>query len=667
MVNPMKRNAGTSLVELLVVIVIFLIGILGVIQVFPGGLQALSMTRNNSIANELARTEIERVKGRSDRLAEMILPVTYVWSVTGISILADTSRDNRNLGPAGVGIDTDGMVLDGANNVLGKVQLLSGANIVRRVVGEGGRVPAPRNVNGVMGGLMVLQFAPILFNPAYSALLSVYGNDMVRRFDQPGPGSINRNYEFYVSEEDDAGSANDTIYLPIIQLPVDPAASPYRVSFSYYVNDGSANRLDEVIDLNPQEIRNNLVISLAHPGYWTLNVQQVLTAANVLTGLTYISIDDESTKVQKNFERVVAFAPNNPYQYQLLDPNLGVMLFDPSGYSATERTRGGTRIPLRARVNYEVLDWRIIRQEFRTPVSAPYNVKLSLSSLMVTGQGGPDRKPYQGMEFPVSDGAGGQQRLDLVVMDVDSGAVLLHDPTNPRDPSIPVTTSNDYMAVDPTRSSYAVDKSTGMIRLLDFDRNSANGLQVQVIYPGTGVTQVAIAGGRRFMAFYQARNEWAVQVMKAPSVFQIVWDRPGVAQCYVGGSSLFGGTGTRIYFPGMDAGKKVTIGEIWYFDSGGNRLVMRDQDFLITGTGTDLPGLPYVDIRTVDVNATAFDFGNGYAVRTVKGASISARVLWNPASLNWSTDTVENIRIFERWAQQWRRTTVENYLERGEN
>ena len=51
----MKRNrrAGTSLVELLVVIVVFLIGILAILQIFPGGLRVLATSRSNAVARQL--------------------------------------------------------------------------------------------------------------------------------------------------------------------------------------------------------------------------------------------------------------------------------------------------------------------------------------------------------------------------------------------------------------------------------------------------------------------------------------------------------------------------------------------------------------------------------------------------------------------------------------
>ena len=57
----------------------------------------------------------------------------------------------------------------------------------------------------------------------------------------------------------------------------------------------------------------------------------------------------------------------------------------------------------------------------------------------------------------------------------------------------------------------------------------------------------------------------------------------------------------------------------------------------------------------------------GYAVRRVKGASVAVRVLWNPSFWSLGSDPAENNLKFERWSQDWRRTVVETFLQRGEN
>lgn len=155
------RRKGTSLVEVLVVIVIFSIGILAIVQIFPGGFQALAQTRNQSVATQLGRDEVERLKARPDLLPEQIVPVTYVFSAGDVQILSDASRRADDLGPAAQALDQNGQLLDTGGNPLGNWMYLSGANNSRRIIGEGDVVPAPRQVGNLYGGLRVLQFGPI--------------------------------------------------------------------------------------------------------------------------------------------------------------------------------------------------------------------------------------------------------------------------------------------------------------------------------------------------------------------------------------------------------------------------------------------------------------------------------------------------------------------------
>ena len=228
------RRAGTSLIELLVVIVVFLIGILAILQIFPGGFRVLTTTRNMAVARQLSRAQIEMLKARANTLGEMVLDVQYaVIGATGtLNIFVDGSHNQNDLGHPGQGIDLNGNVIQGADTI-GRWDLVSASNRTRRVVAEGGRVPAPRQVGSDFGGLMLLQFSPISFDPApaYATLLTVYGNDMARRFGEPGPRV--RNWEYYVDEPEEPTAR--------IFLPGD-AARPlsYRLTMSAWISNGAS-------------------------------------------------------------------------------------------------------------------------------------------------------------------------------------------------------------------------------------------------------------------------------------------------------------------------------------------------------------------------------------------------------------------------------------------
>ena len=94
-----RSTAGTTLIEVLVVIVIFLIGILAIVQVIPGGFRILRDTRDTSIGTALGRAEMERLKTNESQLPEMILPVTYTWLAGSVIIQADPNRRADDLGP----------------------------------------------------------------------------------------------------------------------------------------------------------------------------------------------------------------------------------------------------------------------------------------------------------------------------------------------------------------------------------------------------------------------------------------------------------------------------------------------------------------------------------------------------------------------------------------
>ncbi|MFQ3586136.1 MAG: hypothetical protein SNJ76_00540 [Fimbriimonadaceae bacterium] len=653
--NRSRRNQGTSLVELLVVIVVLLVGILGVVQVFPGGFSALRTTRSNSVATELARSQIEAVKSRPDQVPEMVLPVQYIFG-SPTTVVADLGRRQDDLSLAGVGISAAGDVLDAGGNALAPWPFLSGANLYRRIVGEGGPVPAPRAVGSAFAGIMLLQFGPIVFNPNLDSLFQVYGNDLVKREGLPG-GWRTFDYEVYL---EDVGEPDAVIALPRDANRV----RQYRLAMTCWISDGGQVFRRDIVDTT---------ITVAPDPAGGFAQFPLASFAGLTGGESFVGAEWDTIRVARLFLRLDpdtdAFSAD-PYEYMLLDSRLGILAFNPAGYNFQEPRPRGRRIPLVARVNYDVFDWRIIRDEFRIPGNAPFQQKLLLNSLKVRGNQDVDRSTYQGIEVPLPDGNGGTLFSDVILVDVETGGVFLHDPTNPGNPSGPASTLNDYLNVDPTRSSFAVDKSIGMMRFLDFDQNPANGLQMRLFLPGATTPITVDASGRAVRALYRARGEWAVQVLKAPARFTQTFNAPNVGQYYVGQSPLASGTGpgapTRIYFPGQDAGGKVTIGEIWYVDGGGNVRTILDQNFVIRSAPADPLG-PYVDIREIDPSATAFDWSQGYSVRRVKGASLGVRVLWNDQSFTLGPDPVANADAFNTWSRMWRRNRVETFLQRGGN
>lgn len=653
------RRSGASLIEVLVVMVVFLVGILAIANVFPRGLSILRTTKNTSMATQLARAEMERLKGSPNQMAEAILPVSYRWNAatSDYTILVDLNRRPSDLMPAwptgpSQGVTQTGDLLDAAGNPVGPWGRFAGANVIRRVFGEGRTVPAPRFVptaagSPVFGGVMALQFAPVVADTRFQSAFQVYGNDLTRQWveEVQDGATVNRDYVVLVQEDGEA-----------IGLPQGPYRSDnnvltrnYRLAASYIARDAGGNYVsrDAVV-----------VVPVAQAGmgdarrFVRLDASALATLLAPTGGDQFVRLEADTVRVQRLFERVplggpfltgAALQDDAAYQYQLLDQRLGLLLFNSAGFNYQERRRNA-RVPLQARVDYDVLDWRIIRDDFRVPTNLPHVQKLVLNSLKVLGNPDVDARAYAGLGFTVASLSGGTENRDFVLMDLDTGGI--YAPT-----------------------SYTVDYSNGTVTFVDLDNNQNNGLSASIFYPGmTTATAIDDVRGRSVRALYRANGEWSVQALKAASLYRPVSSTTlGVGQCYVGGSNPNVGIDrpTRLYFPPTDIGRKVVIGEAWYRDNGGALRSLADQEFLIRAPRPGELDLGYVDL-TDRAPAVAFDFTNGYAVRRVRGVSAEVRVMWNPSAMNLGADPAANLNALNTLMQSMRKSETETFLMRGD-
>ena len=638
---------GTTLVELLVVIVVLLIGILAVLQIFPSGLRILSLDRSALIATKLANDEAERLNGRSEQMPEQIIPVKFLWSATKMAALAYTDETRNpndfSLNVDGSIVDSTGRVQDGSGNPLGTWAYLSGPNMFRRVVGEGGRVPAPRKVGDMFGGLMVLQFTPIVYNSAFPGLFAVYGADMVRKEGPPQVGDTPQAFEYYIENPDLASAA--------LIIPADAFAQrTYRLAASCYVNNGGTIRKEDVVDVQVDVPATGT----GSPGFYTIPLS---TATGF--GASLVSAEFESIRLARQYDKIDNLDPfTDPYQYKLLDADLGLILFSDQAAKAYE-VRLGKREPLQARVNYDVYDWRVMRDEFRVPDGTIPQVKLQLGNLKVVGMRDVDDTKYVGLSLNLQTGTGTTERRDLALLDLDSGGIIL-------------TKSATRMSAGAPLELVHINRSVGLLTFADADGNPNNGITGEIVYPGTSTPTDINLTGRAIRAMYQARNEWAVQVLKAPSIFvqaAIVpgATKPGNAEYYVGNTDVgTGGSPTRIYFSQSESGHRITLDQIWYRTmTNPNAVSMQDQSFVVQSQPADPLGLPYIDIKTIDPDAQAFDLTTyGYAAKGVRGASVTVRVLWNPSTLSFTDDPAVNLNHLEIWGREWRKTSVETYVKR---
>lgn len=654
---PSYRKRGASLIEILVVIVIFVVGILASVQVFPGGLAILRQNRSNTVANALARAEMERMKSNRDHSFNALIAANYPTVLPGVrEIELDIQRAPNDINPPAqvTGLDNSGLLSD-VDGGLGNWWLFSGANAMRQIIGEGRTIPAARYVDGPLGarfgGVLAVQYGPLFLNiqsaspsnPSNLVPFVVYGNDLVRRFsdfDLSSDFPLRDDYVTWIEDDGEYFTLPQGAYRP--GAPVD---RNYRVSARVQFSDGTVQDLVRVVTVP--------AAAMGTPRY---NISHDFKVVFSGAGPAVTRVEPDTVQIARLFDEVTTFyteaqIQGNPgllddavYQYQRLDDQLGIFLFHPQGSQYQER-RGRGRLPMRAFVDYNVLDWRILRDDFRVGSSAPYQQKLLVEGLKVSGERGGDNLVYQGLGFPAANGTVTPAQRDLVIFDRETGAVILPN-------------------------SYTIDKSLGLLQFVDVDNNSANGLSADVVYAGTTTAQrVDDIRGRAVRALYEAKGEYAVQPVKAFNRYRATFSSTlGVGQCYVGGTDPGAPLSLdhRIYFSRSEIGKQVVVSEIVYEDGGGARKKLTEQVFLIRAPGpSDWNRYAYIDIQDKDAGAVRFNYSLGYAVRSVRGASVGVRVFWNPSSFHLTTDSNTNLERMRQWLGQMRRVTTETFLMKG--
>lgn len=684
----LRKTAGVSLIEILVVIVVFLVGILALVQVFPPGLTALRRTASSLVATALGEHEAERLSGDRYGIPDYISTVEHVQTPSGLGVFVRGDRSTRELmaprdpAPNPGLIDMNGIVLlNGGTLQLGDWTRVSGPNRISRVMGESHLIGAPKNVGGVYGSMVNLTFGPIYYYLLPSGVgdpgvLQVYGNEMARRIGDrktasPIPASFGaaRDWEFFFVHRERTDPLGP--FFGLDQIWLGPATTKdVRVAMSF-VYDADLNpatppeQYDTVLIVN-LDTANVPPYATIVDNYWVVSLPDLVGQPDIFGRTIYnpanvTGVHRDSVRCQRLFQEVPitgAFDPTNPYQYKALNGVLGTILVNPIAFDFEVRNESGRTVPLVATADYTVYDWRILRDEFRVP-TLPSDVKLVMSGLKSRNNPGPDGRLFQGFGFDVPTLNSGASLVvrgdDFTLMDIETGAVILGNMGDANNPN----------------AGYHVDKSNGYIQFRDVDAGTP-GIQAPVAYAtGNPVTpwimSIEDIGGHAVRALYHARGEWAVQVYRSAARYRttdlVSANGLQVGEVYVGGTRA-AGSDQRLYFPLSDLGQRVNIGEFWYRDGGGNLRSVRDQNLLISGV-ENLLGIDhaYADIDTL-TGGGRFDTAStmGYIVSRVRGASMTIRVLNNPSQFNLVPDAATNYLRLEEWSRNWRRHETESYV-----
>lgn len=623
----MKKHAGTTLIEVLVVIVIFLVGILAIVQVFPGGFRILNASRDRTMANSYGRDLTVAIEGNPGLLPDTVLPVAMPLVNGGVISLTRSPFDTSLFNESNAVFNPDGTVSYGGNNV-GNYRYFAGPNVFDGIGGVNITIPAnPSQV-------ALLPFGPTFQTAAVSTNIAIFSNPFVVIQAQPSVGVAQPGEAFLTN----AANSNALLQIPI--LPNAGTTPNFALSAAIYVQSGGVTTRIRL---------NQVMVPTAGVGTVVgayLNIPMTQLAP---VGTTFLSADPESIVVQRQFDALPTptslFAVGDPYQYGVLNALMGTLQFNPAASTYRVLAADGSQKPLQAMAYYTVLDWGILSDNVQLQVDQQ-TYRLSIPQIQVIGDMEADQLNYKGLELPNIGAAGASVPTDIVFMDSVTGGILMYTPT---------------AQTDPTQSDFVVDKSAGYFQV---NPNLPANTLIEYLPDPTSPTGYSAnpttvpLNGVQVRVFYRAKNNWMRMVMPAPSLF----DENSTLQ---NPTDYVVGNNTRIYFPPMMAGQKVSLDQVYYQNGSGNVQQVQGQSFLIRNQPPDANGA-YVDLTDYDPSATSFDFSHGFAVRGVHGISYIVQVLHNTSYFKINADPAVSRSSFDNFRAGWFYDRTQTVVNRGE-
>ncbi|MGQ9696883.1 MAG: hypothetical protein ACUVRO_02670 [Armatimonadota bacterium] len=624
-----RQDRGTSLVEVLVVMVVLVLGILTAIRMYPLGFSNLRHTENVSVAHRLAQAEVERLKSDQKGLPELIAAVDPSGKPAG-SVLDPTVRpDDMSVHP---------------HAAPAEAALWSDVNKIRKVLGEEARIPAPVETGFGRASLYTLAFGPIDWPPTgvlseqqADAYIQVYGTPMV---------GVDVQTLTPEEQKDLLTRLGPSRYaIDYARGAIAVASAPYprklKADYSYYVRGGVVRTVTGDILEVPAETRAPYVeVPLG-----VVNRRSQIFDPAFLPGPAG-GVQPGSETISPKLRYVPfgqAFSTNNELEFKVVGTfgaagQFGATIaFHPRAHIRLRTAAAGVSRPAVARIDYQVADWHIIREDKGIPSSPPYDVKLALPFIKEAGvtqeetqlTGGPPAlSVYKGI-VPSLPG------VSVVAVDMEDGSLLVN-------------------RIPPRNQYFEVDYRNGIVHLPE---------RAWFLKPEGGFETKPVAG-RALRFFYRADGDWAVAVQKAAASYEPV-ARPvrilPYRSCYVlppvevrqGGRTKYY---LRVLFPIADQGKSVVLSYAYWDKRQGVRQVVHGvsaqiSDQTVPGISADplgelagtWPAHPYVTVALPD----EVDLARGVQVFDVKGTSLRVLTVW-------------------REGNRWRHQEVSTYLTRQE-
>lgn len=602
----LNNRKGTSLAEILVVMVILLIGIMYVVTMFPAGFHVVLAAESQTIATKLAQAEIERWKNMPGNLPDGILPLAVGYG-TDLNPDSDVLNDT----PPGPPFEAFTGPAGATNFVAGNV-----VNF-RYVRNETTPIPVgsyfTSGAGAGYGSKYTLAFSPIeatprKINPTTTVYdgLTVKSGELLRRRGDSDSDIYLRPGQYGIDYTLDSGKFN--VSFSYDRNP----AHVYLISYSYWVEDTNGNdrtllsKVDQPISPDPNGGWTPVTISLPTE-YSTYNVTEM---------------EENTDTCARGFVQVTAQGwTDDPYEFALVDSITGVIAFNPHARNMTEYTARGVRA-ITARIDYRICDPRIIREDKvvqaanedldNNGTNDHTAVKLALRFILNAGQ--PDRlgdgDPTDNPDEPTFEGLV-RQELGLRVTNISqlrvSQSMLIID----------LATGLRVSMKDVT-----IDFKSGIVHLpvnadlIDWQSN-----------PMPDTVGVPLQG-RHLRFFYRADGDWSVQCHKAYTYYLRKSGTSKVDYYHFKFKVPSAPNGPyQLLFARCDSGKSVTV-DYSYIDSKNVTHKMVGHTFKISEDWTD-DG----DVSGSKCSYVTLDVPNGCTMDpmmriVVTGASFKARVIW---------------------------------------
>ena len=550
---------GTSLIEVLVMMFVLLVGIMTIVRMFPGGFLLLRRAENQTFAARLAQAEIERWKLHAANLPAGILPI-------------DADGDKMDPGPP---FNRGNYTND--QRVLGW----------RRIIGETVKIPVAGEVqtsNGpIDGAVYLLGFSPIKITAPDYLDLKIYSSPL-RRYVRNSDNSDDDPWEwlpptgYAIDYSDDEGN-------PKIAFPSLPYDRNYDISYAWWErplgepNEGPTLRTTTESITVPA----NTEAWLEAPceGYDTL--EEYAGANSVQT----FGMDDNSDTVSRGFRILQPWDSwsGDPYEYKILDDITGIIVFNPNGYNYMEQTPQGVR-PLVARIDYDILDPGIMREDKAVSSHPPFNLKLTLNYVIE------DEELIPGFMW--------RDDINLLIVDSVDGS------------KIPIVGNN------------VVDAGGALMSgLVDVNYKAGSITFLQDTIPAvdlSGQTIDKYVPGRTFRVYYKADGDWVVQVLKPFEAYDRQDDAGIDYRHYYLDNNQY------LYFPICDSGKSVAVAMTWVDTNSDLHSVAGEQYQISEDTmSVGAYNWCYVDLWSKHPEIAS---GNNLSIRGVWGTSLKVRVFW---------------------------------------